>query len=466
MIEYPTIPETITVHLGSPDSDAQNVTLSFQDYIKNVASSEIYPTWPEEALRANIIAQISVALNRVYTEFYRSRGKDFDITSSPAYDQTFVYQRDIFDNISEIVDEIFTTYIKRSGNIEPLFAQFCDGVRVQCSGLSQWGSVTLADDGLNYTDILRNYYGDDIDLVFDAPIESPSQSAPPVSLREGDTGRDVQLIQRRLNRISGNFPAIPKIYPQDGFFDKSTSDAVRKFQEVFSLTPDGVVGRATWYKIQTIYNAVKRLDSLNSEGLRLDELSSVFTEELKVGDSSAGVMILQYYLGLISLYYPTVSATAVDGDYGPETRNAVISFERTFGLPETGVVNRALWNMIEDTYNSIIESIPFKYREGVALPFPGRVLRLGLEGDDVLTLQEYLNFIGETYQQIPRVTVDGVFGAATERAVRAFVELFDIPSANSGRVTANVWRTLIDVYTDLYYGTRVEDGQFPGWIIR
>ena len=173
-------------------------------------------------------------------------------------------------------------------------------------------------------------------------------------------------------------------------------------------------------------------------------------------------MILQYYLGFISLYYPTVSATAPDGVFGPGTRNSVISFEKTFGLPETGVVDRALWNKIEDTYNSIIESIPFKYREGVALPFPGRVLRTGLEGDDVRVLQQYLNYISETYQQIPRVTVDGVFGPGTERAVTAFIELFEIPSSNPGRVSANVWRAITDIYSDLYYGSRVEDGQFPG----
>ena len=137
----PRIPETIVVHLGSPDSNAANVTVSFADYIKNVASSEVYPTWPEEALRANILAQISVALNRVYTGFYRNQGKDFDITNSPAYDQTYVYQRDIFENVSEIVDEIFNSYIRREGNVEPLFAEFCDGIEVRCNGLYQWGSV-------------------------------------------------------------------------------------------------------------------------------------------------------------------------------------------------------------------------------------------------------------------------------------------------------------------------------------
>ena len=158
MPETPIIPDRIVVHLGAPDSDAANVTETFADYIKNVASSEIYPTWPEDALRANILAQISVALNRVYTQFYRSAGYDFDITNSPAYDQTYVYQRDIFANVSQIVDEIFNSYIKKGDNIEPLFAEFCDGVEVQCNGLEQWGSVRLAEAGESYLDILRRYY--------------------------------------------------------------------------------------------------------------------------------------------------------------------------------------------------------------------------------------------------------------------------------------------------------------------
>ncbi|MBO5102044.1 MAG: spore cortex-lytic protein, partial [Clostridia bacterium] len=194
----PTVPEQIVIHLGSPDSDAQNVTETFPDYIKNVASSEIYPTWPEAALRANILAQISVAMNRVYTGFYRNRGYDFDITSSPAYDQTYVYGRDIFSNISEIVDEIFNSYIRREGTIEPLFTEFCDGIEVQCNGLYQWGSVELAERGLDYFSILQNYYGNDIELVTDAPVANRPGTAPPVVIREGDTGRDVEILQRRL----------------------------------------------------------------------------------------------------------------------------------------------------------------------------------------------------------------------------------------------------------------------------
>ena len=217
----PKIPAEIVVHLGAPDDNtAQNVTVSFPDYIKTVASAEIYPSWPEEAIKANVIAQISVALNRVYTEFYRSNGYNFDITSSPAYDQTYVFGKDVFSNISEIVDEIFNSYIRRSDFIEPLFAEFCDGVEVNCNGLSQCGSVALAEEGLDYFSILQSYYGNDIVLETDVPVENISPSAPPVTLVEGDTGRDVELIQRKLNRISANFPGIPKIYPADGFFGK------------------------------------------------------------------------------------------------------------------------------------------------------------------------------------------------------------------------------------------------------
>lgn len=465
MIDYPTIPENIVVHLGAPDEAARNVTVPFRDYIKNVASSEIYPTWPEEALRANIIAQISVALNRVYTEYYRSRGRDFDITSSTAFDQKFVYQRDIYDNISEIVDEIFDTYLKRREFIEPLFAQFCDGVKVQCPGLSQWGTVDLANRGLSYREILENYYGDDVELVFNAPVEDVSGSAPSVPLTEGDTGRDIEQIQMRLNRISANFPGIPKISPADGFFGESTKNAVEKFQEVFSLTPDGIVGPATWYRIQSIYNAVKQLDSVNSEGLRVSDVSTEFTSTLEPGDASAGVLVLQYYLSYISLYYPTVSKTALDGAFGPATEESVKSFEQTFGLPETGVVDRALWDRIQDTYYSIVSTIPFEYTEGQTLPFPGRVLRVGSEGDDVRVLQEYLNYIANTYTAIPRVTADGIFGPATEAAVRAFGELFGISGPERGRVSAATWNAITSVYSDLYYGGTVRDGQFPGYTI-
>lgn len=460
----PRIPEQIVVHLGAPDSDAMNVTENFADYIKNVASSEVYPTWPKEALRANILAQISVALNRVYTEFYRSRGYNFDITSSPAYDQTYVHGRDIFTNISELVDEIFDSYIRREEFIEPLFAEFCDGVEVSCNGLSQWGSVYLAEEGRDYFSILQNYYGNDIVLEEDVPVDNIPTSAPAVTLREGDTGRDVELIQRKLNRISTNFPGIPKIYPVDGFYDSSTTDAVRKFQEVFDLDPDGLVGRATWNQIQFIYNAVKKLYTVNSEGLRVTDVTTRYTENLSEGSSGEGVLTIQYYLSYIALFIPSVIEAAMDGDFGPTTANAVRSFQRTYGLPETGVVDRATWDRMESVYYEMVSQIDYEFRGGRILPFPGRILREGIEGNDVRVLQEYLNLISESYPEIPRVNVDGVFGPSTAEQVRQFKSLFNIPGAPD-RVNAPAWNAIANIYDDLYTGGVVNEGQFPGYNI-
>jgi len=461
----PIIPETIVVHLGAPNDNGENVTVSFPDYIKNVASSEIYPTWPEEALRANILAEISVAMNRVYTEYYRSLGKPFDITSSTAYDQSFVYQRDIFDNISMLVDEIFNSYIKREGSIEPLFATFCDGAEVNCNGLSQWGSVQLANQGRSAEEILRYYYGDDIQIISDVPVSGISGSAPAVPLREGDTGRDVENIQIRLNRISANYPGIPKIATPDGFFDSDTTDAVREFQRVFNLTPDGIVGNATWYKIQFIYNAVKKLFEVNSEGLSYSELPQNYPGELKRGDNGRSVLILQYYLEYIALFVPTVQAITPDGDFGEATENSVISFQRTYGLTESGVVDRLVWNYIQNTYYNILGSLNYVFREGVTLPYPGRVLVRGVSGEDVRALQEYLNYISNTYSQIPRISADGVFGEETENAVIAFNELFGIPTNAPERVSAQTWNAITSIYEDLYIGSIVREGQYPGYTI-
>ena len=253
MTGTPFIPRTIRVHLGNPDQAADNITISFPDYIKNVASSEIYPTWPEAALRANIYAQISFALNRYYTEWYPSRGYDFDITNSTRFDQSFVPGRDIYDSVSRIVDEIFNSYVVRRGSIEPYFTQYCNGTTTTCDGLSQWGTVALAEEGLGPYDILTRYYGDDIDIVTDAPVRNGQPSYPGTPLRLGDAGNDVQEKQIQLNRISANYPSIPKINPTDGVFGISTDEAVRAFQRIFGLTVDGIIGKATWYRLSYIF---------------------------------------------------------------------------------------------------------------------------------------------------------------------------------------------------------------------
>ena len=373
----PVIPEYITVHLGAPDEDAPNVTLPFSEYIKNVASSEIFPTWPEAAIRANIYAQISYALNRVYTEYYRSRGYNFDITNDISRDQSFVYGRDIFENISQIVDDIFNSYIRRDGTVEPLFAAYCDGYEVVCEGLSQWGTLELAQRGLTPYEILQNFYGNDIQIVSNAPVGGVTPSAPAAPLGLGSAGNEVQLIQRRLNRISTNYPAIPKIYPVDGFFGQSTEDAVKAFQEAFNLTPDGIVVNATWYRIQQIYANVKRLSDLNSEGLTFEDISTAFPEILKLGSTGIGVSTIQYLLRYIAGFVGTVQSVEVDGDFGPSTEAAVRSFQRTYGLPEDGIVGLQTYNTMYNVYRGLVDSQDITYREGVVIPFPGVTL---LEG--------------------------------------------------------------------------------------
>ena len=222
----PFIPAYITVHLGAPDSNAENVTVPFADYIKNVASSEIFPTWPESAVRANIYAQISYALNRYYTEYYRSRGYNFDITNSTTIDQSFVYGRDYFDNISRIVDELFNDYVVKGSSIEPYFTAYCDGREVDCEGLKHWGTVDLANQGYTPYEILQYYYGDDIGIVTNAPVQNSTIPSPERDLTLGAVGNDVQQVQIRLNRISKNYPSIPKVYPVDGVYDTATENAV------------------------------------------------------------------------------------------------------------------------------------------------------------------------------------------------------------------------------------------------
>lgn len=456
----PVIPETVRVHLGAPTASAPNVRVSFPDYIKNVASSEIYPTWPENALIANIYAQISFVLNRIYTEFYPSQGYDFDITNDTQYDQAFVNGRDIFENIGTIVDSIFDSYLVRDGNVEPLFARYCNGTTSTCDGLSQWGSVPLAQQGASPLEILQSFYGDDVSVVSDVPVMGISASVPARPLQVGSAGNDVQTVQIRLNRISTDYPSIPKIYPINAVFTGATEDAVRQFQLVFGLGVDGVVGKATWYKIQFIYNAVKRLSELNSEGLSLEDVSRQFPRELSEGDRGDQIRLLQYFLTYIGLYEPQIPAIASDGIFGSETRGAVEAFQRLDGLAVTGVVDLETYTAIYDEYRGIILSLPESAFIGIARPYPGFQQVLGSEGADVAALQEYLNVIGEVFGEIPPLTVDGVFGSATERAVRAFQELEGL--SVTGIVNAITWNAIGSLYNDIESGNTVAEGQFVG----
>ena len=357
----PYIPQRITVHLGSPSSNTENVTVSFPDYVKNVASSEIYPTWDESALRANILAIVSFALNRVYTEFYRSRGYDFDITSSTAYDQAFVNGRSFFENISQIVDELFNDYLRRPGFVEPLAAKFCNGTTVTCEGLSQWGSQNLAQQGYNSQQILRSYYGD-IETVINAPIRGLTSSYPGSPLQRGSSGPNVVVIQTALNRIAQSYPAIPKISTVDGIFGSRTEATVRSFQQIFGLDPDGIVGPATWYAIVRLYTAVASLSELRSEGQQFYAINWSAPNSLKIGDSGDKVKHLQYMLSVLSAYIPEIPALNIDGIYGNRTRAAVLAVQRRFGLPETGTIDSQTWDELYDQFSGI-ENISFRNKE-------------------------------------------------------------------------------------------------------
>ena len=263
VLPEPVIPEFIIVHDGVPsDKTAANYWVPFKEYIKNVASCEIFPTWPDATLTANILAILSFTLNRVYTEWYRGQGFDFTITNSTAYDHAFQYGRDIFDSITAVVDDIFTTFITRPGIRQPLLAQYCDGKRVACPNwMSQWGSMDLGEQGYMAVDILKYFYGDDIFLMQANKVAGVPQSFPGTNLQTGSTGPNVRMIQEQLNAIANNYPAIRKVRV-DGVFGAETREAVEMFQQIFRLPPDGIVGFATWYRISNIYVAVTRMGEL------------------------------------------------------------------------------------------------------------------------------------------------------------------------------------------------------------
>lgn len=245
------VPRTITVHLGRPAENVRNVTVPFQEYIANVASSEVYPTWPEQALRANILAQISLALNRIWTEWYPSRGYSFNITGSPAVDQAYTEGRTVFAVMERLTAELFATYVRRSGNAEPYFTEYCDGRLVSCAGMKQWGTVDRANEGMSALQILRYYYGSRVNLVTSSNLADIPESYPGRALRRGDSGAAVRVLQRQLDRIAKDYPAFGKP-AATGVFDEATETSVRAFQRYFSLTVDGVVGRATWNKVSYV----------------------------------------------------------------------------------------------------------------------------------------------------------------------------------------------------------------------
>lgn len=459
VLEQVIIPKNITVHLGKPAAAARNVTVSFRDYIANVASSEVYPTWPEQALRANIHCQISLVLNRIYTEWYPSKGYTFNITNSTSYDQYYVHGRTVFDVMVRITDDIFNTYLRKRGTVNPYYSEYCDGKSVTCPGLKQWGTVTLANQGRTALQILRYYYGSDIEIVRTSNIQSIPQSYPGSPLRQGDSGTAVFTLQRQLNRITKDYPFLGKL-TVDGVFGSRMAATVKAFQKQFNLTADGVVGRQTWYKISYIYVSVKDLAELTSEG----EVSSGTLSDgtwggtvLRTGSTGSSVEQLQFWLNTLAQYESSIPSLTVDGVYGTGTANAVRAFQRKYGLTVDGVVGRATWTEVYDQFRSIQSD------NGTPNAYPGTALREGASGQNVRLVQFWLKIARTVYSSLSNVTVDGKFGSATTAAVRRFQTYFGLTS--DGVVGRTTWNKLYEVYNDIankLLSSSLRPGEYPG----
>ena len=457
------IPKNITVHLGRPAASARNVTVSFRDYIANVASSEVYPTWPEQALRANIHCQISLALNRIYTEWYPSKGYSFNITNSTSYDQYYVHGRTVFQVMVKLTDDIFNTYIRKTGTVNPYYAEYCDGKSVTCPGLKQWGTVTLANQGRSALSILKYYYGQNIEIVRTNNIQSIPQSYPGSPLQQGDRGSAVFTLQRQLNRIAKDYPFLGKL-TVDGIFGARMADTVKRFQKQFSLTADGVVGRQTWYKISYIYVSVKDLAELTSEG----ETSSGTLSDgswggttLRQGSTGSAVEQLQFWLNTLAQYDAGIPSTAVDGVFGSRTAAAVRAFQRREGLTADGVVGRTTWTTLYNEFRSIQSD------NGTPNAYPGTPLRQGSRGQSVRLVQFWLKIARTVYASLRSVTVDGVFGAATAAAVKRFQSYFGLTS--DGVVGRTTWQKLYEVYNDIankLLSANLRPGEYPGLLRR
>lgn len=363
-------------------------------------------SWPEEALRANIIAQVSLALNRIWTEWYPSRGYSFNITGSPGYDQAYVNGRTVFAVMERLTAELFSTFVQRSGDAEPYFTEYCDGKTVTCPGMKQWGTVDRAREGMNALQILRYYYGNRVQLVTTDNIAAIPSSYPGSPLRRGSTGTNVRILQKQLSRIAKDYPSFGKPVVT-GTFDEATENSVKKFQKQFSLTADGVVGQRTW---NTLYAAW--VDAQSDLGGTAWPGTA-----LRRGAAGMEVRLVQFWLRLAADNYSALRPVTVDGSYGAATVSAVEAFQTLFGLTPDGVVGRSTWNKLKEVGLAVANKIV------AANVTPGQfttTTRAGSSGTAVRAVQFYLRRLAAYYSDVPRVAVDGKFGAATTRAVKAW----------------------------------------------
>ncbi len=442
-IRYPVVPNNIVVHLGSPSSNSRNITVPFTSYISNVAASELYPTWPQNALIANIYAIISFTMNRIYNEWYRSKGYNFDITSSPAYDQTYTENRSTYENINNIVQEIFNNYVVKGKGIEPYFTSYCDGRKLICNGLSQWGSVTLANQGKTPLEILKNYYGNDISIKYDAEVGDGTIGYPGYDIELGSFGNPVLAIERDLKRIRNNYPAIPEIPSSPGIYTNDLANAVKKFQEIFNLPVTGVVNKATWYKIKYIYNSVKKLGDLYSEGITEEEATFLYNDKLTLGNSGIDVEYIHYFLDALAFLDPDIPRLQTNSIYSENTVTMVKAFQKKYGLPVTGDFTYSDWKVLKEEYEKILSFVPDKYKYYVNELYPNNFLMKGMSGDDIKRYQRLLLKICRFDKSIPGVRVNGIFDDLTDRSVRKLQN--DYGFEINGIVGPLLWRKTVEL---------------------
>ena len=358
-----------------------------------------------------------------------------------------------------ITDDIFNTYIRKTGTVNPYYSEYCDGKSVTCPGLKQWGTVTLANQGRNALQILKYYYGNDIEIIRTSNIQSIPQSYPGSPIRQGDSGTAVFTLQRQLNRITKDYPFLG-LLTVDGVFGAKMAATVRAFQKQFNLTADGVVGRQAWYKISYIYVSVKDLAELTSEG----EVSSGTLSDgtwggtvLRTGSTGSAVEQLQFWLNTLAQYESSIPSLTVDGVYGTGTANTVRAFQRKYGLTVDGVVGRTTWTEVYDQFRSIQSD------NGTPNAYPGTALREGSSGQNVRLVQFWLKIARTVYTSLANVTVDGKFGAGTAAAVQRFQRYFGLTA--DGVVGRTTWQKLYEVYNDIanrLLSPSLRPGEYPG----
>ena len=413
-------------------------------------------SWPEEALRANIIAQVSLALNRIWTEWYPSREYSFNITGSPGYDQAYVNGRTVFAVMERLTAELFNTFVQRSGDAEPYFTEYCDGKTVTCPGMKQWGTVDRAREGLNALQILRYYYGNRVQLVTTNNIAAIPSSYPGNPLRRGSTGTNVRILQKQLSRIAKDYPSFGKP-AVTGTFDEATENSVKKFQKQFGLTADGIVGKATWYKISYVYVSIKDLAELTSEGETAEGIQSAGGwpgTVLRRGSTGSSVEQVQFWLSDLAQFDSSLARVSVDGSYGAATERAVRTFQQKQNLTADGVVGQTTWNALYAAWVDAQSDLG-----GTA--WPGTALRRGDTGMEVRLVQFWLRLAADNYSALRTVTVDGSYGAATVSAVTAFQSLFGLTA--DGVVGRSTWNKLKEVglaVANKIVATNVAPGQF------